>query len=57
MPKIEIDGSQHFTKNSLEYDENRTKFFESIGLKVIRFGNNEINTNIDSVLDKIRSEF
>lgn len=51
---IEIDGSQHFEKNSLEYDENRTKFFESLGLRVLRFTNTEINTNIDGVLNKIR---
>lgn len=37
-----------------EYDTARTKFFESRGLKVIRFWNNEINTNLEGVLMKIQ---
>ncbi|MCX6752089.1 MAG: endonuclease domain-containing protein [Candidatus Nomurabacteria bacterium] len=50
---IEIDGSQHFTKDSQKYDEIRTKFFEGLSIKVLRFTNTEINTNIDGVLQKI----
>lgn len=51
---IEIDGSQHFVNQ--EYDENRSKYLEGLGIKVIRFWNNEINVNIDAVVDKIMSE-
>ena len=50
---IEIDGSQHFVKNNQEYDEIRTKFFEGLDIKVLRFTNAEINTNIDGVVQKI----
>jgi very-short-patch-repair endonuclease len=53
---IEIDGSQHFTKDGQEYDENRTQSFDVLGIKVIRFTNADINTNIDGVIQKIRSE-
>lgn len=50
---IEIDGSQHFTKDSQEYDEIRTNFFEGLDIEVLRFTNAEINTNIDGVVQKI----
>lgn len=45
---IELDGSQHLEQ--VEYDEGRTKYLELLGYKVIRFWNNEVTTNIDSVL-------
>ena len=48
---VEIDGSQHIDQE--KYDANRTKFLESLGLRVLRFGNNEINTNIDGVMTMI----
>ncbi len=51
---IEIDGSQHL--DNTEYDTERTKYFENLGLKVIRFWNNEINQNINGVLMKIEEE-
>ena len=51
---IEIDGSQHL--DNKEYDEERTRYFESLGIKVIRFWNNEININIEGVLMTIQEE-
>ena len=48
---IEMDGSQHLDKH--EYDEERTKYFESIGYKVIRFWNNDVMKDIDSVIRAI----
>lgn len=50
---IEIDGDVHFTQDAVEYDKLRTQYLNSIGLKVIRFKNNEIINNIDFVLEKI----
>ncbi len=49
---IEIDGSQHQDAN--EYDAKRDAYFQSLGIQVLRFWNNEINTNIEGVLMKIR---
>jgi very-short-patch-repair endonuclease len=49
---IEIDGSQHIENE--EYDEKRTLYLESLGYKVLRFWNNEINDNIESVVNKIK---
>lgn len=48
---IEIDGSQHLEQE--KYDASRTKFLEGLKLQVLRFGNNEINTNIDGVMTKV----
>ncbi|MEK7627485.1 MAG: DUF559 domain-containing protein [Patescibacteria group bacterium] len=51
---IEVDGSQHI--DNKEYDKERDLYFLSIGIKTIRFWNNEINTNISGVIQKIESE-
>lgn len=48
---IEIDGSQHMEQEG--YDSERTRFFESRGLRVLRFWNSEVNTNLDGVVAKI----
>ncbi len=45
---IELDGSQHLEQQ--EYDDERTKYFESLGYKVIRFWNNQVMNEIDSVI-------
>ncbi|RIK28393.1 MAG: hypothetical protein DCC56_16530 [Anaerolineae bacterium] len=45
---IELDGSQHLEQE--EYDEERTKYLESLGYKVIRFWNNDVMKDIDSVV-------
>ncbi|MFA6552604.1 MAG: DUF559 domain-containing protein [Candidatus Paceibacterota bacterium] len=51
---IEIDGSQHIDQE--KYDDERTEYLTKFGCKVIRFWNNEINTNIDGVVMKIMEE-
>jgi very-short-patch-repair endonuclease len=48
---IEMDGSQHLDQQ--EYDDERTKYFDSIGYKVIRFWNNDVMNDIDSVIRAI----
>lgn len=45
---IELDGSQHLEQE--EYDQERTKYLESLGYKVIRFWNNDVINNIDGVI-------
>jgi very-short-patch-repair endonuclease len=50
---IELDGSQHFEEAVLEYDKKRTEYFESLGMKVIRFSNGDILMNIDEVMQNI----
>ena len=50
---IELDGGQHFTKEALEYDEIREKFMKNLGIKTLRFSNNEVIDDIEEVLKKI----
>ena len=50
---IEIDGSQHFTKDGLLYDKIRTDVLQLHGLEVIRFSNHEVDTMFESVCDAI----
>jgi len=53
---IEIDGSQHLAEESKEHDEERTKYFASYDIKVIRFWNNEVINNMEGVIEKIVEE-
>ncbi len=48
---IELDGSQHFTKEAIRYDNERTEFLKNYDLKVIRIPNWEINQNFDGVCE------
>ena len=45
---LELDGSQHLQQ--VQYDEERTKYLNSQGYKVIRFWNNEVMNNIAGVI-------
>jgi very-short-patch-repair endonuclease len=45
---IELDGSQHAEQT--EYDSRRTEYLEQMGYSVLRFWNNEVHGNLDSVL-------
>jgi len=51
---IEIDGDSHYEAGIPEYDDNRQQFLESKGANVIRFTNQEIYKDLDSVVEKIR---
>lgn len=50
---IEVDGSQHYSEEGLEYDKIRTAYLENEGLTVKRFGNHDVLTNIDGVTQVI----
>ena len=53
---IEIDGDSHLDEEAIEYDKNRQEFIESVGIKVIRFRNEEVYGNIDKVIEEIEKE-
>lgn len=46
---IELDGSQHYDAEGMEYDRTRTEYLNSLGLQVIRIPNNEIRNHFDGV--------
>jgi leucyl-tRNA synthetase len=50
---IEVDGEYHL--NNKEYDDARTEFLKDEGFDVIRFTNDEVINNLQTVLVKIKS--
>ena len=48
---IELDGSQHLEQQ--EYDQDRTKYLELLGYKVIRFWNNQVMNDMNEVIRAI----
>jgi len=52
---VELDGPQHLRKESLEYDEIRSRYFKAFNIKLIRFVNDEVKMNLDNVVLKIKN--
>ncbi|MBZ0204142.1 MAG: excinuclease ABC subunit UvrC [Ignavibacteria bacterium] len=52
---IEIDGSIHDLPDNKEYDANRQTELENIGYKIVRFTNDAVLNDIESVLDEIKA--
>jgi len=50
---IEVDGGQHYNDENIEYDKVRNQYMAGLGLKVLRFTNTEVLTNIDGVIEVI----
>ena len=50
---IEVDGEYHSTPEQLLLDAERTRYLQGKGFRVIRFNNQEIQTDIESVMSKI----
>ena len=50
---IEVDGDIHDDETVRDYDLGRTAELNKFGLKVLRFTNNEVFENIDTILKKI----
>ena len=50
---VEIDGSQHYTRQGKAYDTDRTQILQRYGLEVIRFSNQQINRNFWDVCNEI----
>ena len=53
---IEIDGSQHYTEQGKEYDENRTEYLRQFDLTVIRFKNDLVMNEFFAVCNFIDNE-
>ena len=53
---IELDGRQHLTDENIIYDQKRTEYLQGQNFRVIRFFNNDILNNINSVLEKLKIE-
>jgi very-short-patch-repair endonuclease len=51
---IEIDGGQHTVSEIRDSDETRTHWLQSQGFRVLRFWNNEVTSNLDGVIARIK---
>ena len=50
---IELDGGQHAEDLGKKYDETRDKFLIKQGFRILRIWNNELDSNLDGVGQKI----
>ena len=50
---IELDGSQHYEKENMQKDVQRTAFLKSLGLKVLRYSNLDVLKNFNGVCKDI----
>jgi very-short-patch-repair endonuclease len=51
---VEIDGESHFTDYGQDYDRVRTEFLNELGIKVVRFSNDEVMRNIEGVFSRLK---
>jgi very-short-patch-repair endonuclease len=50
---IEIDGSTHIKDEEIEYDRNRQREIEQLGIQFLRFKNEEVLFDLSGVISKI----
>ena len=50
---VELDGSQHYTPEEMEYDQKRTEYLQSQGLTVIRLSNLDVMRQFQSTCEAI----
>ena len=50
---VELDGSHHCTPEEKEYDQKRTAYLETQGLKVVRFSNLDVMRRFRDVCETI----
>jgi len=56
---VELDGSQHFEETGIAADRERDEYLESLGLKILRFSNLDIDKSfyeVCTVIDNIVQE-
>ena len=46
-------AASHFEQNAEEYDVERNNFMNGLGIKVLRFTNDQIHKSLDDVLAEI----
>ena len=50
---IEIDGTQHYEDEGIKSDKKRDEFFKELGIKVLRYSNEDVNNNFDGICEDI----
>jgi very-short-patch-repair endonuclease len=54
---VELDGAHHFTLAGNEYDVERTKYLNALNIRVLRFENKFVFSQLDGLLDEIKAHF
>ncbi|MGE0241011.1 MAG: endonuclease domain-containing protein [Parvibaculaceae bacterium] len=52
---IEVDGSQHSFEKGEMADRIRDEVLASVGFRVLRFWNNDVDYNMDGVIDAVQA--
>jgi len=50
---IEIDGEIHLKNEVIEYDDGRSHDIEKFGIKILRFTNNEVFSDLKKIIEEI----
>ncbi|MFA4817829.1 MAG: endonuclease domain-containing protein [Parcubacteria group bacterium] len=53
---IELDGCQHKREKDTKYDAKRNEYLKNLGFTVLRFWNNEVDSNLSGVILKIEEK-
>jgi very-short-patch-repair endonuclease len=52
---VEVDGDSHADAEQIQKDQRRDRYLQSIGLKVVRYRNDDIMKNLDGVLEDLQT--
>ena len=52
---VELDGSQHYEPEEIEYDRRRTEYLQQQGYTVLRVSNRDVMTKFRSVCEHIHT--
>lgn len=52
---VELDGGQHYEDDASKYDQKRTDYMNSLGIKVLRYSNLDVMKNFEGVCTDIDS--
>ena len=50
---VEVDGDVHAERSVQKKDKERERYFQSLGLHVIRYNNDDVLNNLDGVLEDL----
>jgi very-short-patch-repair endonuclease len=50
---VEIDGPSHDSADAIDYDKNRQEEIESLGIRIVKFTNKDVLSNLDMVINQL----
>jgi very-short-patch-repair endonuclease len=52
---VEVDGDSHADAEQIQRDQRRDRYLQSIGLRVVRYRNDDIMKNLDGILEDLQT--